>query len=83
MMNPDVLRDLAREYHQRTEAYDRTVCTGPVTADGVMPVGPVELGLINSNARVVLRELQAKATSMGHTTRELQKAIGSFSCNPA
>jgi len=28
------LRELAREYHERTEAYDRTVCTGPIVRGG-------------------------------------------------
>ena len=37
---------LAEEYNARCEAYDRTVCTGPTTKDGIQPADARELGLI-------------------------------------
>lgn len=54
-------RDLAVEYHRRTEDFDRSVCSGPITSDGIMPANYKELGLINSNARKVLSEMKRKA----------------------
>jgi hypothetical protein len=31
--------ELAERYHRETEAYDRTVCTGPIRDGSVMPIG--------------------------------------------
>jgi len=71
------LWDLAVEYHQRCEAYDRTVCTGPIVKDGIMPVTHRELALINRHAVVVRRDIAQRAEQMGFTRKELQKAISS------
>lgn len=38
------------QYVAETEAYDRTVCTGPVMRDGIMPASSHEQGLANRNA---------------------------------
>lgn len=71
----NVLHDLAAQYHQRTEAYDRTVCTGPMGRDGILPADGYERGLINSHARRVANELGAKIATLGFTPKQWQRAI--------
>ncbi|HEV3436895.1 MAG TPA: hypothetical protein VG122_06030 [Gemmata sp.] len=73
------LWDLAKEYHERTEAYDRTVCTGPIGRDGgIMPANGRESGLINRNAAAVRKEIAARAVEMGFTLDKLQEAIVNY-----
>lgn len=48
------MRELAQSYVNRCEAYDRTVCTGPMMHGEITPVGGHEIGLVNRNARQVL-----------------------------
>ena len=72
---PNFLFDLAKEYSDRTEAYDLTVCTGGVGVDGVMPATPRELGMINRNALQTMRELERKAEEGGYTRQQLRDAI--------
>lgn len=55
--NKTRLRELALEYHQKCEEYDRLVCTGPIKNGSVKPIG-AELGLVNQNARKVFKELK-------------------------
>lgn len=57
---PHPRHDLAVEYYRRTEAYDRSVCTGPVRDGEILPSSHHELALINRNALAVLRELQER-----------------------
>lgn len=58
----DYLDAIAKEYHVRTEAYDRTVCTGPVVRGAIMPmVGTNQFALINKHALQVLSELKDRA----------------------
>lgn len=53
---PDPLAPYAVEYHERCEAYDRTVCTGE--RDGIaMPQNGRESAMINRNSREVRAEL--------------------------
>lgn len=51
------LEALAKQYHDRCEAYDRSVCTGPVGIDGIMPATARELNLITRNAQLVRKEI--------------------------
>ena len=37
------LHELATRYHAECEAYDQTVCTGPMGQDGIMPATPHEM----------------------------------------
>jgi hypothetical protein len=55
------IRSAAERYVRDCETYDRTVCTGPVTRDGIMPCGPVEQGLSVRNSRRVLADICAEA----------------------
>lgn len=72
-----LLHELAVEYHQRTEAYDRTVCSGPIGRDGIMPATARETALVNRNALHVLKELTQRA---GGDREGLRRAIRSTPC---
>ena len=69
------LRELAREYHQRTEAYDRTVCTGPIVRGGIMPATGEERALITRNANAMRYDLGVEAAKLGFTPKQWQEAI--------
>jgi len=67
------LHALAMRYHLLTEAYDRVVCTGTIRHGGVMPATCRERGLINSNAREVMRRLTIEAAPLGFDTHSFRK----------
>jgi hypothetical protein len=69
------LDELADEYHERCEAYDRRVCTGPIVRGSIAPANPHELRLINRHAIAVLRELRSRAELHGFSPIQLFKAI--------
>ncbi|WP_271043363.1 hypothetical protein [Pseudomonas sp. VB3] len=46
-----LLREIAEQYVRDADAYDRTVCTGPIKHGEIMPYGYQELALVNRNAR--------------------------------
>ncbi|HDR9024792.1 TPA: hypothetical protein QDB09_005399 [Burkholderia vietnamiensis] len=69
------LDELAAEYHQRCEAYDRLVCSGPIVDGSIMPATDHERRIINRNAGAVLRELTKRAELHGYTSRQFWKAI--------
>lgn len=72
------LHDYATRYHTECELYDRTVCSGPIGLDGIMPATPGEMGLINRNARAVRARIDAEATRDGFTRKELARAISKW-----
>lgn len=76
------LRKLAREYHERTEAYDRTVCTGPIVRGGIMPATPEQHALINRHARTVHDELAVEAARLGFTSKQWLEATHNFGARP-
>lgn len=51
------LEELVKQYHERCETYDRSVCTGPVGVDGILPATDRERSLINLNAQRVRQEI--------------------------
>lgn len=67
--------DLAKRYHELTEAYDRTVCKGPFVNGAIQPSTPTESVLINRNAKSVIRDLLQQAGHHGITEGELRQAI--------
>lgn len=72
----DPLDDLAREYYDRTEAYDRSVCTGPISPSGrIIPATVHEAALININAEKLRRELTGRAGRLGYTGAQLKHAM--------
>jgi hypothetical protein len=72
------LHELATQYHTECEAYDRKVCTGPVTKDGIMPATNDERARINRNALAVQKRILSEAEREGFTWRELADAIGKW-----
>lgn len=77
---PDyLLLDLAREYHERCEAYDRIVCTGPIGPEGgILPATAREFGLINANAAAVRADVIRKGEREGRTSKDIVRAIREF-----
>ncbi|MCF4998776.1 hypothetical protein GIW70_20300 [Pseudomonas syringae] len=47
----------AEQYITEIEAYDRTVCTGPIKHGSIMPANTHEIGLSNRNALRALDRL--------------------------
>lgn len=68
------LRDIAAGYIQRTEEYDRSVCTGPIRLGEIQPATPYELGLVNRNAQRELDLLSSKHAGQ-YSRRDILKAI--------
>ena len=68
--------ELAERYHHETEAYDRTVCTGPVVRGSIQPASSRELAQINRHAHQVLRRIEKEAESHGISQAEVWRAIG-------
>lgn len=69
------LRALAEDYHRRTEAYDRTICTGPILRGGIMPANGWESSQINRHAKAVRDELEVEAAKLGFTPQQWRDAI--------
>lgn len=74
----DPIDDLAEEYDRVTEAYDRTVCTGPIVDGVIIPANNRELALINRHARKLLDDLSLRAQKIGCTQKQLLDAIRRF-----
>jgi hypothetical protein len=74
----DPIDDLAEEYDRVTEAYDRTVCAGPIVDGEIMPASYMELSLVNQNAKRVLNDLSLRAWKIGCTQKQLLDAIRRF-----
>lgn len=67
--------ELAEEYHARTEAFDRVVCSGPIRDGSILPVGPREAGLSSENAIKTREYVLSKADALGVPRREVLAAI--------
>lgn len=67
--------DIAREYYLRAEAYDLTVCTGPMGRDGILPRTDREGVLINRNAIALRKELMDRT---GMSYREFIGALQAY-----
>lgn len=57
----------AEQYVAETEAYDRTVCTGPILKGSIMPTNSHERGLVNRNA---IRAMDRLCTQHPEFTRQ-------------
>lgn len=69
------LRQVAEQYVRDTEAYDRTVCTGPIISGEIMPATSAQRAQINRNASKLFTELMAR--NVGRlTASELRREIG-------
>ncbi len=82
LLYPDRKREellkLAEEYHERTESFDCTVCTGRIRNGSIMPSNGEELGIINHNAKKIRQDILRKAFAKRLTEKELQEAIADY-----
>jgi len=69
------LRKLALEYHERTEAYDRTVCSGFNSCNRTIPVNSQQVSLVNLNAKKIRDELFIEVEKLGFKQKQWQEAI--------
>jgi hypothetical protein len=70
------LYELAKQYHDETEAYDQRVCSFRNERGIAMPKDHYERGLINRNAQAVLERLLAQNKDIGRT--EIRQAISKY-----
>lgn len=61
------LSSAAEQYVTETEAYDRTVCTGPIRHGSIMPATTREHSLVNRNA---MRAMDYLCTQHPEFTRQ-------------
>ena len=69
------LLDLAQQYYDRTERYDRIVCTGPIRNGSIMPADGTQFSLINRNARRVMNELMKEVIDLGFGFKDFKNAL--------
>lgn len=69
------LAQLVDECRESMEAFDRTVCTGPVVRGGIQPVTPEERRAITRNALDTRRAYAEKAEALGFTRRDWEDAL--------
>jgi len=69
------LRQVAEQYVSDTEAYDRTVCTGPIIHGEIMPATQHERAQISRNADQLFSRLLSQNAGR-FTAQELSKEIG-------
>jgi hypothetical protein len=67
--------ELAQRYHRLTEAYDRTVCTGPIRDGSIMPMGAHEMALVNRIAITVRKQIMVEAAAAGISAADMRRAI--------
>ena|SRR5260221_2270662 len=73
------LRELAKQYHERCETYDQSVCTGRHPKTGTaMPVDPYQFRSINTHALRVRDEINRVGESMGFTDEQVTRAIQNY-----
>lgn len=73
---PDPLRELAEKYHRDTEAYDRTVCHGPLGHAGcIQPANAREALAISAYAMRYKTEMLIEAKKLGYTAQQVRDAI--------
>ena len=67
--------ELAERYHLETEAYDRTVCTGPIRDGSILPATPHEAAQINRNVIRVRERIICEAAAHGINKQDMARAI--------
>lgn len=66
---------IAKEYIERTENFDRKVCTGKIIDNAIMPKNENENLVINMNARRVFNELLEKVIYLNYTKEDFRIEI--------
>ena len=69
------LRLLAQQYHEDTERFDRSICTGPVFDGSIRPANHRERLIINRHAQELRRRLVQEAIRYGYTSMQFQEAV--------
>lgn len=69
------LHDLAREYHERTEHFDRTHCQFKNERGIAIPITTEERGNCNTHATWLKTELEKEAAHLGFSKEQWRKAI--------
>lgn len=67
--------ELAETYHEKTEAFDRIICSGSVKNGSVWPANVYEFRMVNKNANNVHRSILEEASKYDITAEEMQNAI--------
>jgi hypothetical protein len=67
--------ELAERYHRETEAYDRTICTGPIRYGSVMPSCLREMAMSNRNTIKVRKQIMGEAAQHGISRQDMAHAI--------
>ncbi|WP_167492548.1 hypothetical protein [Pseudomonas leptonychotis] len=75
------LRSVAERYVQESEAYDRTVCTGPIRHGWVMPGTSHEHALISRNAQQLMDALCREHCGT-FTRAEIRLAVAKCELHP-
>ena len=65
---------LWRSYYAQCESYDRSVCTGPMGRDGVLPATSRETALIGRHAKGRLEWLARASADAGIPSDTMQRA---------
>ncbi len=65
---------LWHSYYVQCESYDRTVCTGPMGRDGVMPANPEQRAIINRHAKWRHEWLARASVDAGIPDETMQRA---------
>lgn len=68
-----LLQSIAEQYVRETEAYDRTVCTGPIRHGSIIPVTSHQRALVNRNAQELLTSLSQRHPQ--YTRSEILRAV--------
>lgn len=67
--------ELACRYYRETEAYDKTVCTGPIVDGVIYPLNSKEMGLISLNAHKTRKLIGQEAAEKNIDPKELTHEI--------
>lgn len=73
-----ILQDLAKEYHERCEEFDKQNCQFCNEHGIAVPVTPRETWMCSANAMKVRREIMAKAERQNISRGDVQKAISHY-----
>lgn len=73
-----IKHQLAKQYHEETEAYDRSVCNGPIVNGSIKPASIYEAQLSNKYALNLRTQLIKEAEQCGIVAKELHEAISHY-----
>lgn len=74
----EALKNLAMQYYEECETYNRTICTGEETKYGAAPATREELMMVLDNARSIFKQLSNEAAKLGFTSEQLRAEMGQY-----